>query len=182
MSKRRCVLSVRQFRRRAACSPNRRLGATEMRGRVSQQKLKKEGSYEISSFHRYFGIIHWDGDCDRTKWWLLWRPMLPARQCLLWEVTARLKSRDPRRRNPARVLVCLLLAVNCQGCDLGVLNWQSGHVGESGALSGLIGAGMGTAGSSTPMRLFTQCTWYAQAGSGAAFCVHDQLLKWRFTR
>jgi hypothetical protein len=28
-----------------------------------------------------------------------------------------------------------------------------------------------------PIRLFTQSTWYAQAGSGAAFGVHDQLLK-----
>jgi hypothetical protein len=55
-------------------------------------------------------------------------------------------------------------------------------VGESGALSGLIGAGKGAAGSGTPMRLFTQFVWYAHAGSGAALGVHDQLLKWRFTR
>jgi hypothetical protein len=73
-------------------------------------------------------------------------------------------------------------AVNPQGCGGGVRNWQSGHVGESGALSGLIGAGKGAPGSGTPIRLFTQCTWYAHAGSGAAFGVHDQLLKWRFTR
>jgi len=74
------------------------------------------------------------------------------------------------------------MAERDQGCDVGVRNWQSGHVGESGAFSGLIGAGIGTVGSGTPMRLFTQSTWYAQAGSGAAFGVHDQLLKWRFTR
>jgi hypothetical protein len=48
-------------------------------------------------------------------------------QRLLCEVTARLKSRGPRRRNPARVFVCgrhfvKMLAVNCQGCDLGVGN------------------------------------------------------------
>jgi len=36
-------------------------------------------------------------------------------------------------------------------------NWQSGEVGESGAFSGLIGAGTGAVGSITPMRLFTQC-------------------------
>ncbi len=53
----------------------------------------------------------------------------------------------------------ILLAVNCQGCGLGVRNCQPGHVGESGAFSGLIGAGTGIAVSSTPMRLFTQCTW-----------------------
>jgi hypothetical protein len=75
-----------------------------------------------------------------------------------------------------------LLEANRQSPDLGGRNWQSGHVGESGAFSGLIGAGTGTAGSGMPMRLFTQCVWYAHAGSGAAFDVHDQLLKWRFTR
>ena len=69
------------------------------------------------------------------------------------------------------------MAERDQGCDVGVRNWQSGHVGESGAFSGLIGAGIGTVESSTAMRLFTQSTWYAQAGSGAAFGVHDQLLK-----
>lgn len=45
------------------------------------------------------------------------------------------------------------------GAGLGVGNWQSGHAGESGALSGLIGAGTGAAGSTMPMRLFTQSTW-----------------------
>lgn len=69
-----------------------------------------------------------------------------------------------------------------QCCDPAVGNWQSGQVGESGAFSGLIGAGKGAAGSGTPMRLFTQFVWYAHARSGAALGVHDQLLKWRFTR
>jgi hypothetical protein len=69
-----------------------------------------------------------------------------------------------------------------QCSDRGVRNWQSGHVGESGAFSGLIGAGKAAAGSGTPMRLFTQFVWYAHAGSGAALGVHDQLLKCRFTR
>jgi hypothetical protein len=41
--------------------------------------------------------------------------------------------------------------------DRDLRNWQSGHVGESGAFSGLIGAGKGAAGSGTPTRLFTQC-------------------------
>jgi hypothetical protein len=44
-------------------------------------------------------------------------------------------------------------------------NWQSRHVGESGAFSGLIGAGTGTVGSMMPMRLFTHSTWYAHAGA-----------------
>jgi hypothetical protein len=35
--------------------------------------------------------------------------VLLSRQLLLCEVTARLKSRDPRRRNPARVSVCVWL-------------------------------------------------------------------------
>ena len=70
-----------------------------------------------------------------------------------------------------------LLEACRQGFELGVCNWQSRHVGESGAFSGLIGAGTGTVGSMTPIRLFTQSTWYAHAGSGAAFDVHDQLLK-----
>jgi hypothetical protein len=30
-------------------------------------ETEKGGSYEISSFDRYFGSIHWYGDCDRTK-------------------------------------------------------------------------------------------------------------------
>jgi hypothetical protein len=55
-----------------------------------KQKLKNGGSYEISSFDRYSGSIHWYGDCDRTKQWLLWRPVLRARQRLLREVTASL--------------------------------------------------------------------------------------------
>jgi hypothetical protein len=37
--------------------------------------------------------------------------------------------------------------------------WQSGRVGASGALSGLIGAGTGTVGSISAMRLFTHRTW-----------------------
>jgi hypothetical protein len=83
------------------------------------KKQKSGGSYEISSFDRYSGSIHWYGDCDRTKWWLLRRPVLRARQCLLREVTARLKSRGPRRRNPARVLVSRRL--NGQRPDMGMI-------------------------------------------------------------
>jgi hypothetical protein len=41
--------------------------------------------------------------------------------------------------------------------DRDLRNWQSGHVGESGAFSRLIGAGNGAPASGTPMRLFTQC-------------------------
>ncbi len=70
-----------------------------------------------------------------------------------------------------------LLEAYRQGFERGVRNWQSRHVGESGAFSGLIGGGTGAVGSMTPIRLFTQSTWYAHAGSGAAFDVHDQLLK-----
>jgi hypothetical protein len=41
-SAQRHALGVRQFRRRVTCSPKRRLGVTEIRGRVSRTKLKKE--------------------------------------------------------------------------------------------------------------------------------------------
>ena len=47
---------------------------------------------------------------------------------------------------------------NVQCTALVTGNWQSRHVGESGAFSGLIGAGTGTVGSMMPMRLFTQST------------------------
>src|SRR4029453_5888496 len=104
-------------------------------------ETEKGGSYEISSFDRYSGSIHWYGDCDRTKRWLLWRPVLPPRQRLLREITERLKSRRPRRRNPARAFVCRrhfvkVLTVNRQGCDLGGRNLQSGHLGEWGGFVG----------------------------------------------
>jgi len=51
------ALGVRQFLRRVALSPKRRLGASESRGRVPRQN-SRGGFYEISSYDCDFSGIH----------------------------------------------------------------------------------------------------------------------------
>jgi hypothetical protein len=96
------ALNVRQFRRHALHFHEQRLGAHCAWPRPLGTETK--GFHEISSSNRYFGSILWHCDCRGA---LLWRAVLPAWQRLLCEVTARLKSRGPRRRNPAGASVFL---------------------------------------------------------------------------